>query len=200
MHKSRSMDQKIRIFESAATEMIKSGSLNITMDNIAAGLKGTKGTLYYYFKSKGELFYAMQKHAYDLMEGAVYKAMEANAHLPALEKAELFLKTHCKVFLDNLDLWYALWTDIAFQESPPQYKRVLTRRRRKYEETLQLIIEQIAAEKGIGIQEPKLSAMMILAMLNSIPRWYRKTSKGISPEQMAELATKRALYGLFEIR
>jgi AcrR family transcriptional regulator len=66
-------------FELAAGIFTKKGYHKTTVDEIAAAIGVSKGTIYYYFKNKEELYLAIIREGIDLFHGQLCKAAESPA-------------------------------------------------------------------------------------------------------------------------
>jgi len=189
----RSREQRQRILEAASEIMARDPSEAVTLDDIASKMGSSKGIIYYYFKSKGEMLYHLRMYAYDLFEEAVYPIMD-DASIPPKDRLERTIRAHIMVICDNWQLWRSLWRDVAI---PQEFTRVLSRRRTKYERKMTELIEEVMAAEGWTCLEPKTVTRIITGLVNSISRWYKKSGR-FSAEEVADLAVKCALYGPFD--
>ena len=189
----RNREQRQRIFEAIAKVMAKDGSGAVTMDSIASKMGGSKGTIYYYFKSKGDMLYQMQMYAYDLVQEAVYPILDDRS-IPPRQRLERVVYTHMLVACENWRLWRAMWMDMAI---PQELARVLSRRRKRYEGKMTELVEQVLAAEGWSCIEPRAVSRVIIGLLDSISRWYRKGGH-LSSEEVAALATRCVFDGPFE--
>ncbi|MGQ9677598.1 MAG: TetR/AcrR family transcriptional regulator [Chloroflexota bacterium] len=189
----RNREQRQKVFEAIAKVISSQGPGIVTMDNIAAKMGGSKGTIYYYFKSKGDMLYQMQMYAYDLVHEAVYPILDDKT-IPPRERLERTIYSQALVMCNNWQLWRAMWMDVAI---PHELNRVLKRRRTYYERRLTELVEEVIQTEGWRCIEPKTVARVITGLLDSISRWYKKGGR-FSAEEIAALAVKSALYGPFE--
>ncbi|GAV23421.1 TetR/AcrR family transcriptional regulator [Carboxydothermus pertinax] len=93
------MNPKIRaILKAAAKVMSQKGFEKATMDEIAKISKVAKGTLYYYFKSKEELFLKLTLSILEELEVRTKKVLELK--LSAREKITALIKVQVEFFLE----------------------------------------------------------------------------------------------------
>jgi AcrR family transcriptional regulator len=71
-------DVKRQIIESATNYFSKYGFHKTTMDEIAKNIHKAKGVLYYYFKSKEELFNEVLKQELDKLKAALLTIVQSN--------------------------------------------------------------------------------------------------------------------------
>lgn len=71
-------DVKNQIIDSATKYFSKYGFHKTTMDEIAKNIHKAKGVLYYYFKSKEELFNEVLKQELDKLKAALLKIVQSN--------------------------------------------------------------------------------------------------------------------------
>ncbi len=72
------LDVKEQIIESATKYFSRYGFHKTTMDEIAKNIHKAKGVLYYYFKSKEELFNEVLKQELDKLKAALLKIVQSN--------------------------------------------------------------------------------------------------------------------------
>lgn len=189
----RNKEQRQKIFEAIAKVMAREGSGALTMDSIASRLGGSKGTIYYYFKSKGDMLYQMQMYGYDLVTEAVYPILD-NTTIPPRERLEQAIYTQMLVTCENWRLWRAMWADV---DIPRPLLKALRRRRTMYEKKVTVLVEEVLETEGWDCIEPKTVTRLMIGLVDSISRWYRKGGL-FSSKEVAALAAKCALYGPFE--
>lgn len=71
-------DVKNQIIESATKYFSRYGFHKTTMDEIARNIHKAKGVLYYYFRSKEELFNEVLKHELGMLKAALLKIVNSN--------------------------------------------------------------------------------------------------------------------------
>lgn len=105
---------KLAIFESAINVFSKSGYEGATMDNIAANAGVAKGTLYYYFKSKEEIFqYVVTEGINVLNEKIVENVSRADN---SIEKIKALCKIQLELIYEYRDLFKVILSQLWGQE------------------------------------------------------------------------------------
>ncbi|MET3290055.1 UNVERIFIED_CONTAM: AcrR family transcriptional regulator [Brevibacillus sp. OAP136] len=97
------MSKKDLITEGALRAFAQNGYAETTMDAIADVAKVAKGTLYYHFKTKEELFYYVNRKGVDLLVQTVTHAMKDEGRSVAERMLAVF-DEHLRFFADNKDL------------------------------------------------------------------------------------------------
>ncbi|PLS15963.1 TetR/AcrR family transcriptional regulator [Bacillus sp. M6-12] len=90
---------KVRILDTARSLFVKEGYRNVSMRKIAKELDYTHGAIYYHFKNKAELFYALVKEDFSLLDGELNRVMAQD--LENSEKLKQILLSFIKFGLDN---------------------------------------------------------------------------------------------------
>ncbi|MFR1708719.1 MAG: TetR/AcrR family transcriptional regulator [Clostridium sp.] len=96
------------IFEAAIKVFSSNGYESATMDEVASKAGVAKGTLYYHFKSKEELFYFIVQSGIDLISDEVSKAIEEVDD--PIERMKVAARLQLKYFYTNKDLFRVIMT------------------------------------------------------------------------------------------
>ena len=69
MSKNPEKAEKLRekVYEAVARVLMKHRSGTFTLDEVAAEIGVTKGVIYYYFHSRGEMLYQLNKYIFKMM-------------------------------------------------------------------------------------------------------------------------------------
>lgn len=181
----KSERKKLDILRSAAWVFRKKGYHNATMEDISERLLMTKGSLYYYFKSKEEIFYQCQQYVLDkLLEGL--KAGEALPEGPA-ERLRHLVRNHIGVITDELS-GSVLHLDFDLL-SPPRLQPII-RKRDQYEQGIRRLIQDGVRQDVFRRCDVKLTTFALLGALNWVSKWY--SAEGGRPSD--EIATAFADY------
>ena len=147
------------------------------------------GSLYNHMGSKDELLLDIMAGVMDqvttLVESALTSAgPDPIARLEAAIDAHIrFHAQHAReTFIGNSELRALM---------PDQYK-LITKRRRDYEELLRGLIEQAAASAGVELLDARLQTYALLALGMHVASWYRST-RGISLDHMVSVYTELSL-------
>lgn len=103
------------IFRSAITVFSKNGYEGATMDEIAANAGVAKGTLYYHFKSKEEIFKYIITEGMEFMKDQVSIAVE-NEEEP-ISRLKALCEVQLNLFYNNKDFFKVVMSQIWGQEN-----------------------------------------------------------------------------------
>ncbi|MDQ0216755.1 AcrR family transcriptional regulator [Oikeobacillus pervagus] len=176
------LKKKEEIILSAIKIVNRKGYQGATMEEIAAELLMTKGSLYYYFKNKEDLIFqchqlvlsnAMEEFQAQLEEPTSYEERlrkMIQIHIEyAIEEKETFnmiIKPDETFSTDRLDPLLKIRQDYA----------------RYFDEVIQGGIEA----NEFTIREPKIARMILLGAMNWIQQWYRPEG-GMTKEDIQKI-------------
>jgi AcrR family transcriptional regulator len=183
LSEKKTLRKKEQILASAIEIINKKGYSGATMEEIAAELLMTKGSLYYYFKNKSDLMY--QCHNFVLSQ--------------ATEELEDILNEEGSV-KGILHKMVAAHIDYAVEEKETfnlimEPKRVFNKEqldlvlilRKNYEGLFDRIIKRGMESGEFSAKEPTIARMIILGAMNWVQQWYKPNGK----------LTKEELVGLY---
>lgn len=189
-HKAAARD----IFFAAARVINKNHSTSL--EKVAEELGGTRGTIYYYFKTKGELLYKMQSYLHDQVKKALEPIIQ-DERLSELQKLKKAIFAYSVVELEHHELVRALWSDASLYEQPPKMREATMQRVNYfYEQIEKLIIDACQAEELRTINT-KVAARMIINMPDAICRWYQVGSGKLTAKQIADYIIEVVFWGFF---
>ncbi|WP_342431383.1 TetR/AcrR family transcriptional regulator [Neobacillus sp. FSL H8-0543] len=162
--------KKEEILRSAAEVLAEKGYHGTTMEEIAAKLLMTKGSMYYYFKNKDDLLY----HCHQMiMEISLERIEEVyKSDLNPIEKLRGAIKGHIMLATSEKSMFMVMdkpnqnFTDVQLQE--------VLELRKTYSHYFDRIINE-----GIQLQvfesvDIRMVRMIILGALNWIQEWYKQ--------------------------
>lgn len=143
------------------------GYHDTSLDEVAASLKVSKGTLYNYVKDKEEVLFECLKMALDIGE----KAFETGGQVDGDGAAKLRATLHAYItsLHDELGACGVI-TEIGGLK--PNHKKEIVARRDEHEARIVALIEQGIADGSLRKVDPRLAVYTIMGAVNSIPRWY----------------------------
>jgi AcrR family transcriptional regulator len=97
-------DVKNRIIERAREIFAKFGFKKTTMNEIAGSMFKTKGSIYYYYKSKEEIFEAIVEKEWNILQGELHKAVRMEEKPQKQMRAYVLTRAR---FMQNLANFYA---------------------------------------------------------------------------------------------
>jgi AcrR family transcriptional regulator len=182
------------IYFAAAKAINKNHASIPGMEQIAKELGGSRGILYYYFDSKGELLHKMQCYVHEQLDKAL-KPIGMDNSLTPRQKLERVIRTYTLVLLDNADLVRALWTDASLYEQPPKMRAVIVRRARGFYKQFEDLIAQTCGSEGLICSDKGAATRLIMSMADAICRWYRNDNGKLTAEQVADYLVSSVFAG-----
>lgn len=162
-----SIERKNQIHQAALTCFNRKGYHWATMDDIVAESGLSKGTLYWYFSSKRELFVSLLEEAMDQF-GIEWAAMINNPQLSATEKltASLaFFKTEMVKMPPVINILLEAWSLLRHDEEVESY---LSEFYKPYVDRMTGIIEEGIASGEFDSDSPSDSAVVIVTLFDGI--------------------------------
>ncbi len=161
----RSLTEKTRhtILEAAASVFARRGFHEVLTDEIADEAGVGKGTLYRYFRTKDDLFYAAVLAGYDELDAAL--AVPRPAHEPPAETLAFVAREVLRIFWVRPSIYMSLPRD---EQRFRSREREIARRR---ESVVRFVREAIArgiARGDFRSVDPRVSAEAFLGMLRGL--------------------------------
>ncbi len=144
------------------------GYAAVSMRQIAAEVGVQAGALYNYTPDKqGLLMSLMQGHMHDILEARQATSSEGDA----VQQLEAFVKFHIGFHLARPEALFVSYMELRNLE-PQNFARIEALRR-DYENELEGILARGAAEGVFTLDDPKISTLAIISMLNGVVNWFR---------------------------
>lgn len=154
---------KRTIFESAIKIFSQNGYSGATMDSIASDAGVAKGTLYYHFKSKEEIFNYIIKEGMNIIkeriESTAYKQQDA------LSKLKVLCRIQLELVHEQRDFFIVLMSQLWGQESRQLGLRESIK---KYINYIQLYIVEAIENKVLKCSDPSYAAYTLFGTLCSV--------------------------------
>ncbi|PID20365.1 TetR family transcriptional regulator [Sporosarcina sp. P3] len=165
--------KKDQIVSTAISVIKRRGYEGATMEEIAAELLMTKGSLYYYFKSKGELMY----HCYNFVLSQATEALEVELQRggTAEEILRNMIAKHIDYAIDEKET-FNLIIEPKRTFDQEQLEPVL-QLRKYYAGLFDEIITIGIESQEFHVKEPLIARMMILGAMNWIQQWYQTNGR-----------------------
>jgi AcrR family transcriptional regulator len=177
MEQRKTRARRVEILTSAASAFRRRGYHGASMGEIAQALRMTKGSLYYYFKSKEEILFFCHDYSLDILLETLER-VEAGGGAPP-EKLRALVEAFVHHILDDLR---GTAMTLDFQAlSVPLLRRVIAKRDRFDRGVRRLLQEGIDAG-AFAPGEAKLLTFAVLGALNWIPRWFDPAGPSTSTE------------------
>lgn len=189
---TRQFDRKLDvILRRAAAIFCAKGFDRASIRDIARETGVSLAGLYYYFSSKEELLYQIQRHTFETMLAS------SSAGLQALDSAEerlgIFIRLHLQYFIEHPNEMKVLTHEVGPLEH--SLRRELSVLKKSY---YQLCFDQVDAlqeEHRLQVVNTRLAALSLFGMMNWIYQWYNPR---VDPDARtcAEQMTATFLYGI----
>lgn len=148
------------------------------MEEIANQLMSTKGSLYYYFKSKEEILFFC--HEYSLNKVLeVLKGIETSGESPEVKLRKLLIN-HMRIIMTEPT---ALVVATQLEPLRGEYREKINAKRDLFEAGLRRILAEGIAKGVFCNYDPKILGFLILGSLNWITIWYSPSGE-IDAEQI----------------
>jgi AcrR family transcriptional regulator len=182
LSESKSDRKKEQILTSAIEIMKRRGYNGATMEDIAAELLMTKGSLYYYFKNKSDLMF----HAHNFILSKAIAQLEdiLNREGTAKEILHDMVAIHIEYAIEEKDTVNHLIDPKQFFDQEQQI--LVLQLRRKYEGVFEKIITRGIQSGEFATKDLTVAKMMILGAMNWIQQWYKPDGR-LSKEELASL-------------
>lgn len=162
------LKKKEQILLSAITIVNRRGYDGATMEEIAAELMMTKGSLYYYFQNKSDLLY--QCHKLVLTRATEELEKDLRGEGTAEEIMRNMIGTHIDFAVDEKET-FNLIIEPKQMFNPEQIEPVL-KLRKYYASLFDQAIEKGVAAGEFHVKQQMIARMMILGAMNWIQQWY----------------------------
>lgn len=157
----------------AATRLFREkGYHGTTTRELAAASGLTPGALYYYAKSKEDLLFRIHQEPTDLSLDA-WARLSSNAELDPAATVHSMIDEYCAIVLDHRDAVAVFSDQMRFLS--PDLLEVVGNKRQRYTDLLTDVLAR-RSDSGATNQDPRLAAVMALASLNSVYRWYEPST------------------------
>lgn len=168
LREKKAARRKEEILRSASLVIARKGYQNATMEDIAAELLMTKGSLYYYFKSKEELLYK----CHELILSNAMERLEQlfQEKLSSKEKMQKAIKIHLDIVIQEKEVFNLIGkSEQIFSDE--NITKVL-QKRDEYTDIFDKIINEGVVAGEFIIHQQKMARMMILGAANWVQVWY----------------------------
>ena len=173
--------KKEEILRSAMKSIREVGYHRATMEQIAAQLLMTKGSLYYYYKSKEEILFSC--HKFILLTTYEAQLEILSREEPALQTLEEMLDVHIEAVVEEKEFFNLLnEPKEMFGEDFLEQALLL---RKQYQSTFDSLIERGIEQGVFHVNNIFLTRMTILGALNWIQQWY-KTDGELTKAELKE--------------
>jgi AcrR family transcriptional regulator len=181
--------KKEQILLSAIEIVNRRGYSGATMEEIAAELLMTKGSLYYYFKNKSDLMY--QCHNFVLSQAT--EDLQEILNREEGSATEILVKmiaAHMEYAIEEKEVFNLIIEPKRFFNE--EQLELVLKLRKEYENLFDQIIKRGIASGDFRIEDPSLERMIILGAMNWVQQWYNPNGR-LLKEEVIEKYTKSIL-------
>jgi AcrR family transcriptional regulator len=181
--------KKEQILLSAIEIVNRRGYSGATMEEIAAELLMTKGSLYYYFKNKSDLMY--QCHNFVLSQATEdLKEILNSGEGSATEVLVKMISTHMLYAIEEKEVFNLIMEPKRFYNE--EQLDLVLKLRKEYESLFDQIIKRGIASGDFCVEEHSIERMIILGAMNWVQQWYNPNGR-LLKEEVIEKYTKSIL-------
>ena len=162
-----SEERKAQIYQAALTCFNRKGYHRTTMDDIVADSGLSKGSLYWYFKSKKELFLGLFR---DLMAqfGQAWESIVTAEEASATDKLLASLALFRAEFVEMVPLFGVLMEAWALTRHDEDVQRLARELYEPYLDIMVRVIEEGAASGEFQIESPRATTLVIMTLFDGI--------------------------------
>ena len=182
--------KRMAVLRAAAKLFNEQGYDRTSIDDIAALLKVSKRTLYYYIKSKEEILFECNRFGLEFMTDAMEASQSPD--LPVLERIESFLRTYMGLLATDFGACLVLSKDDILSEDSRDFLR---RERKNLDVIVRGLIEEGIADGSIAPCNVTMTTAAIFGAFNWVPYW-RKTGDSEAYDEIAGHFMKLFINGL----
>ena len=189
------LDTRNRILQAAATAFHTLGFDGASVKNVAERVGITPAALYWHFKSKQDILYALLE---DKMQDFVEFVLAASGQdEDPSRQLELIAAAHARWQLSQQHILGFIGTthsiSILASGLTTRQRNVLETWQRKYLERLAEILRGGVRLKQFVIEDPTATALMIIAMCDHVTTWFKESGK-------LDAATVALMHGRYAVR
>jgi AcrR family transcriptional regulator len=197
MSKNPEKAEKLRekVYEAVARVLMKHRSGTFTLDEVAAEIGVTKGVIYYYFHSRGEMLYQLNKYIFKMMHEDSDPIWGDN-NLKPRQKLEAVVRSYMHVNVKHWQVARVLWSDMGLREGSQHQAGVINRERREFRRRIAGVVKDIVTAERCDPVDEHIAAWFIYGILVFSSVWFR-TGGEMTEEQVCDFVTKLIFEGLF---
>ena len=183
-------DRRTQILRQAALTFLHNGYDATSMSQIAEGCGITKPGLYYHFKGKQDLLFAIMSHAMDLLEQRSLAAMvSATSHEARLRS---ILHSHVRLITELEDGALTILVVTERNALRPEDRRIIEQRVRSYIALIRATLEGLRAAGRLREIDSAVATMTLLGLMVWTSRWYRRSGQ-LTGDEIADQVTELGL-------
>jgi TetR/AcrR family transcriptional regulator, cholesterol catabolism regulator len=186
---------KVEIFNATVNAVEKHGWSTISMDELASEIGGSKGTIYYYFKSKNDLMIGMWLYLFNEISNMlvpIYKDESLNAEEKLKKYIWSYVLYMCRWWRFNK----AIWTNGLFiNRWDENTDKTLLEARKNAVGNCVKLISALHPGRADNRSRAEYEGLAVVNFMESLVVWYHEPYP-LSGEQVADLVTDMLMNGL----
>lgn len=188
---------KVEIYNAAVDAVEKHGWSTISMDEIASEIGGSKGTIYYYFKSKNDLMTGMWLYLFNEISAVLLPIYKDNTLDP-----ETKLRKYIWNYVMHMCKWWrfskTIWSNALFiNRWDEATDKTLLKARKNAVGNCSKMIAALNVGREANEERSSHEALALVNCIESLVVWYREPY-ALSRKQVAELLTEMLMYGIMK--
>jgi AcrR family transcriptional regulator len=166
-----------QIIDAAALAFMKRGYAATSIDTVAEHIGATKGLVYYYFKSKGDLYLTIHLRAMELSLSAV-RPIAIGPCTPS-ERLGKMIYTHTQLLMNNFAMHKVSLEGVTAHlrgSTTPEQRRTLStliKMRDEYEQFYVEVLKEGAKTGEFREIDTSLTVKLLLGTVNWMTIWFR---------------------------
>ena len=185
-------DQKLEfILKHAAAIFAEKGYDRASVRDISRATGMSLAGLYYYFRSKEELLYLIQNHAFSTIVEELEKDLQT-LHDP-VERLYFLIYNHLKYFLQNMDELKVCALEVDTLNG--YFYEKVAEIRKHYFELAQGIVQSVLQLHQPAKRDARLATLQLFGSINWVYMWYNPKKDG-GAREMSQSIVHLFLYGL----
>lgn len=182
-------DKRLAVLDAAASVFMRLGFAATSLDDISEALGATKGTLYYHFRSKTSLFFAVQRRAMELLQNAVEPLAHSDGS--ARDRLEAMAFAHSKLMMEDRGYLRVagqgleLHLSVRTSENERAEMDAITKLRDAHERLYIEVIAEGVARGAFRAVDPRIAVKPLFGALNWTSRWYQPRAKETAEDRIA---------------
>ena len=187
---SRVDNRRTEILLNAAESFVENGYDATSMSELASRCRITKPGLYYHFRSKQDLLFAIMSQALDVLE---HSTLEATLSAPSHEvRLRTILGAHAHLITREENSPVTILVVEERSALRPEDRRIIEHRLRSYIGLIRATLEGLRGEGKLRDVDTGVAALSLLGMVISMARWYRRSGR-LTARQVADQITDLAV-------
>lgn len=192
-------EKQLAILDAAAETFMRMGYAATSLDDISDKYGATKGIIYYHFRNKVTLFFAVLRRAMELTRSAIEP--HALSGEPAPMRLRKMAEAHTLLMMEHLP--YLRVSGLGAQmhmsgrtsESEREEMKIITQMRDENENLYIKVLEEGLLNKEFRDMDVRVSVKPLLGALNWTSRWYQPR-EGETRSQREKLAKEISMFAV----